>query len=146
VADATSASVQKGDSFNYTYADDNGCTITATITFNVGRKVRRRCRYTALDGGKTDLSLAFIGEVRVYPNPFDTYTTIDFMVSDDTEVEANLYAIDGRKVAEIFSGEVEGESLYRWTLNAADLPTATYILQIVTATGEVYIDNIYVVR
>jgi Secretion system C-terminal sorting domain len=79
-------------------------------------------------------------EAMTYPNPFNTTTTVEFKNLDATSKgTVEIYSLDGRKVAELYNGNVEADKTYQLKWDAQDVPDGTYMYRIVcgenVATG-----------
>ena len=73
----------------------------------------------------------------VYPNPFTDEATIDLFIAQGGQTNITLYALDGRKIQNVFDGITkEGESL-QIPLAANDLVAGVYMLRMNTENGEV---------
>ncbi len=70
---------------------------------------------------------AEIDKIRVYPNPIESSSIVEFYVSSTGHVTCELYNLDGRKLKTIFNRKlVQGE--YRETLSNLSLTTGSYLL------------------
>ncbi|MCK5855892.1 MAG: Omp28-related outer membrane protein [Bacteroidales bacterium] len=68
-----------------------------------------------------------IRDIRVYPNPVESKSNIEFYVSKSNHITCELYNINGQKIKTIFDKKlVQGE--YRETLNNLNLTSGTYFL------------------
>ena len=66
-----------------------------------------------------------------YPNPFNPNTTISFQIKQFSNVNINVYDINGRIIANLFNGfKSAGEYSINW--NAANIPSGTYFLNMST--------------
>jgi len=70
-----------------------------------------------------------------YPNPFNPETTIDYALQRTTAVSLVLYGLDGKPVSRILENRVQGPGLHSCTLNAAQLSSGVYWLDL-QAGGE----------
>ncbi len=65
----------------------------------------------------------------VYPNPFNSRATVKFENKVRQDIQLVAYALDGRKVADIFSGVVlAGQHEVVW--NAVDVPSGVYVVRL----------------
>jgi len=68
-----------------------------------------------------------------YPNPFNSTTTIRFMLYNEMEVRLSIYNTRGQKVADLFSGKLDkGEHFIHWdgrNLNGFMLPSGLYFVR-----------------
>ena len=68
-----------------------------------------------------------IRDIRVYPNPVESKSNIEFYVSKSNHITCELYNINGQKIKTIFDKKlVQGE--YRETLNNLNLTSGTYFI------------------
>jgi len=66
---------------------------------------------------------------KVYPNPFNPTTEIDFTVPSDGYVRLSAYNVMGQEVSVIFDGfQTIGEHSYRW--DASALPSGVYYVRL----------------
>jgi hypothetical protein len=74
-------------------------------------------------------------EVTTYPNPMSVTATIEFRnitpSSATTRGTVEIYTFDGRKIAELFSGDIEADKVYQVKWSPADVPDGTYLYRIV---------------
>ena len=84
--------------------------------------------------GVNDISSQLIDYIKVSPNPFHDDVTIQFnMVPDVTKVQAQVYDVLGRKVADFSSSIRSGYNSFKWDGAGADgisLPIGTYMLKV----------------
>ncbi|RKY92119.1 MAG: hypothetical protein DRQ01_06720 [Ignavibacteriae bacterium] len=64
-----------------------------------------------------------------YPNPFNPSTKIKFAIPVKTQLQLNVYNMLGEKVAEVFSGTLEG-GFHEFVFDAANLSSGVYIYRI----------------
>mgnify|MGYP006278038217 CR=1 FL=1 len=64
-----------------------------------------------------------------FPNPFNANTTLEYSLSQPSEVRIELFNIRGQKVKDIWYGKAEA-GLHRVTVNAEGLPSGNYIYQL----------------
>jgi phosphatidylserine/phosphatidylglycerophosphate/cardiolipin synthase-like enzyme len=69
-----------------------------------------------------------------YPNPFNPATTIVAGIPQRVEVVLEVFDLLGRRVAEIFRGEL-GPGTYRWRFDGAGLASGVYVYRLV-ASGQ----------
>jgi len=70
------------------------------------------------------------GLQKIYPNPFNPRTAISYRLSVFSNVELNIYNVQGVLVEQLFNGPVEAGS-YELTWDAADMPSGVYIVRMV---------------
>ena len=69
------------------------------------------------------------GLSKIYPNPFNPSTEIEFVLSDDAHVMLSVYDLNGKQVDVIFEGfQTSGLHSYRW--NASDFPSGIYYVKL----------------
>ncbi len=64
-----------------------------------------------------------------YPNPFNPSTKIKFAIPVKTSLQLNVYNMLGEKVAEVFSGTLEG-GFHEFVFDAANLSSGVYVYRI----------------
>jgi V8-like Glu-specific endopeptidase len=64
-----------------------------------------------------------------YPNPFNPSTKIKFAIPVKTQLQLNVYNMLGEKVAEVFSGILEG-GFHEFNFDAANLSSGVYVYRI----------------
>ncbi|UCE65888.1 MAG: T9SS type A sorting domain-containing protein [Candidatus Zixiibacteriota bacterium] len=68
---------------------------------------------------------------RIYPNPFNASTIIEFTLSENTFMSINLYNILGEQITTLFEGEEQaGEHMVTW--DAYDYPSGVYFARLET--------------
>ena len=93
------------------------------------------------DFGDTDFEDTFL---KVHPNPFSQYTTIEFGVTETALTSITLYTLDGRKISEIQSSLVESGVLQTIQFEAGDILPGMYLLQLITENGEMVMEKLIV--
>jgi hypothetical protein len=68
-----------------------------------------------------------------YPNPFKTYTWIEFDLPEDGHVTLDVYNSSGQKVETIVSQFMMSDN-YKFKWESRNFPTGTYYLSIKTET------------
>ena len=69
------------------------------------------------------------GLTKIYPNPFNPSTEIEFVLSNDAHVMLSVYDVNGRQVDTIFEGfQTSGLHSYRW--NASQVPSGVYYVKL----------------
>ena len=88
--------------------------------------------------GVQDISSQLINDIIVSPNPFRDKVNIQFnMVQDLTRVQAQVYDVLGRKVADFTPGISSGYNYFSWDgagVDGISLPTGTYLLKVTNGT------------
>jgi hypothetical protein len=84
--------------------------------------------------GVNDISSQLIDYIKVSPNPFHDNVSIQFnMIPDVTKVQAEVFDVLGRKVADFSRNTRSGYNSFSWDGAGADgisLPTGTYMLKV----------------
>ncbi len=70
----------------------------------------------------------------VYPNPFNSSTTIKYQVTNSGKINLSIYDITGRLVKELIDAYVR-MGVHSLTMNVSDLASGMYILRLKTKTG-----------
>ena len=69
------------------------------------------------------------GLTKIYPNPFNPSTEVEFALSSDAHILLSVYDLNGRQVDTIFEGfQTSGLHSYRW--NASELPSGVYYVKL----------------
>jgi hypothetical protein len=70
-----------------------------------------------------------------YPNPFNSTTTVEFMMYDNSEnADVSIYSITGAHVATLFKGAVEAGVVYRASFDGAAYADGIYFCRISSGT------------
>ncbi len=130
--------------YQVTITDCAGTSIEVTVgiqrlTTN-GSRGRRGCR------GKAAIDGTLLETMKVYPNPFETSTTVEFSLIESSNVVAAIFTMDGREVAKVFEGEAEAGQVYSLPFNAENLPTGMYVLQVTTDSGTTHHEKLYIAK
>ena len=83
--------------------------------------------------GKVEANEAHL---QVMPNPMNDYGIIEFSSPVADEITIAMYALDGRRVAEVFSGFVETGAIIQEEIHTGDLPVGIYILEMRHSDGK----------
>jgi hypothetical protein len=65
-----------------------------------------------------------------YPNPFNPVTQIPFRLKEPSFITLTLYSVTGRKIATLINNQHYNAGLYKYTLQAQDLPSGIYFYQL----------------
>lgn len=85
------------------------------IAGNIGYSIALFGDGKGIKNSSPDQTPAVIITHNVYPNPFNPSTTINFSISSDSEVVADIYNAKGQKVDTLFSGHLpKGNHFLRW--------------------------------
>ena len=78
-----------------------------------------------------------------YPNPFNPSTQIAFELSVPARVQLEVYDIQGRKIAELLSGNVLSAGRHEQIFDAGRLSSGTYFyrLQAFSLEGEMLVNT-----
>lgn len=129
--------------YEATVTDDEGgtalaCVNVARVTSTGGRGGRGR-------GRKADIS-DVMNTLTVNPNPFANNTTVHFNLPESGMATMNVFALDGQQVATVFDAQVEAGENYTVELNASELSSGIYILQLTSEAGVVAHQRIVVTK
>ncbi len=80
-----------------------------------------------------DMSNTF-GQVKVYPNPTNDLAQLAFTLEEQETVTIQLWSVDGRKVAEVYRGQL-GAGQHTLPINARALAQGTYLIHLVGDHG-----------
>ncbi|MBT3232519.1 MAG: T9SS type A sorting domain-containing protein, partial [Calditrichaeota bacterium] len=69
------------------------------------------------------------GIVGVYPNPFNSSTSLTYNLPEAALVEVALYDLAGRQVADIVSGSAQAGQ-HTFTVDGAGLSSGVYVVQL----------------
>ena len=75
-----------------------------------------------------------IGQLGVYPNPARSGVNISFDLLENTQVSVGIYDLTGRKMVEVFSGELHDGS-YAMPTDLEGLPSGIYFCRLTTDKG-----------
>jgi hypothetical protein len=73
--------------------------------------------------------------IQAFPNPFNSYTNIQFSVPTATDVALDIYTVSGAKVRTLFSGAVEAGQTQNVRFDGQGLTDGIYFYTLKTATG-----------
>ena len=67
--------------------------------------------------------------ISIYPNPARDILQVSYNLSDNSEIEINVFNLSGQKETILYSGsQLAGNNIHM--LNISNLPTGTYLLQV----------------
>ncbi|MDP8237982.1 MAG: T9SS type A sorting domain-containing protein [Candidatus Hatepunaea meridiana] len=69
-----------------------------------------------------------------YPNPFNSVTTIQYDIRQNTNLQLFVYDLNGRLVETLYNGNIKSGS-YSLTWNAGRLPSGLYLVRMKTPEG-----------
>ena len=78
-------------------------------------------------------------EMDAYPNPFNQYTTILYSPVESGAADLDVVAANGTLVEDIFSGNVEAGSLYRFDVDANEMASGVYFARLRTSDRVVFL-------
>ena len=84
----------------------------------------------AVSSGPPPMALGAVEVQAAAPNPTSGSTTVRFRVDAEQTVRAVLYDALGREVRVLFDGAVRAERYETLEVDAADLPTGTYVVRV----------------
>jgi hypothetical protein len=84
---------------------------------------------------KPEMPITF-GLGLIYPNPFNSRTTVTFSIPESQVIQLMLYDALGRRLSTLVSGHSD-RGVYHYSLDASSLPTGTYIISLVGFDAEV---------
>ncbi|QHT65774.1 choice-of-anchor D domain-containing protein [Rhodocytophaga rosea] len=73
-----------------------------------------------------------------YPNPFSSTITLELKSIETEQVALEIYTSQGTLVTKLYSGEIEANKLYKFTLNGEKLSKGVYMARLVTKKKVVY--------
>ena len=74
-------------------------------------------------GDETPYQTSIVGN---YPNPFNPTTTIEFDLAKSGVVDVTIYDLQGRKVANLFNGNLEAAQGYTFNWDASNVASGQY--------------------
>jgi len=84
--------------------------------------------------------------ISAYPNPFDSKASIDFQFSYSiSKVTVDIYSLNGQKIAELFSSNVDAGVEYKVEVDGTNLTPGVYIYKINTGDKE-YFDKLILMK
>ncbi|MCA1807398.1 MAG: T9SS type A sorting domain-containing protein, partial [Actinobacteria bacterium] len=124
-------------SYQVVVTDQNGCQWIECVEIGIEEKDDN-----PLSDGNY---MATEAQVSVYPNPFTTQATIEFSLTENSDVTLEIYNLVGERVAVIYNGQVNAFESHKHTFNAESLPNGIYIYRL-TAGEKVFHDRIVLTR
>jgi acetyl esterase/lipase len=106
--------VAHGDSIFY----NSNSKVEVLNFFN--EKLNNICQ--ACDSSKTDTG----NEIKVFPNPFNSITTIEYYVSSEGQVQIFIFDMLGRKLKEVLN-ESRSTGVYKAVIEGVDLASGVYL-------------------
>jgi hypothetical protein len=87
-----------------------------------------------------------ISPLTAVPNPFSTETTLLFSLEEADMATLQIFAADGRLVAELFNEQVQADVEYSATLSNHHLQMGVYIARLTTAKGAHYDQKLLLIK
>ncbi len=126
-----------------TVYDAYGRATESTITsFTNGETRSMRIVYTY--SAKEDASMLDTASIQNYPNPVATFTTIEFDLALASEVNIQMYDMQGRMVAQIANGAFDAGT-QTIDFDASDLTPGTYLYTLTVDGAQLAANNMIVV-
>ena len=97
----------------------------------------------AVKGDETQIPTEF-GITSVYPNPFNSTTTVTYGLPVTSSVSLRLYDLSGREVRTLVEGNLQA-GVHQTILNASDLPSGLYFVKL-EASGRTNVSKVVLVR
>lgn len=72
-------------------------------------------------------------QVRNYPNPFTTSTTIEFVLPQATNISLGIYDINGQLVQQLMTNEAKEKGIYQIKVDATTLVAGNYFYRLQTS-------------
>lgn len=92
--------------------------------------------YDILTGQKEINKQNFIKELNIYPNPFNTTTSIEFAVNDQREINIEIYDLSGKHIKTLENKEFSpGTYKYKWfgtDKNGKEVKAGLYLVRLQT--------------
>ncbi len=133
-------------SYQVVVTDQNGCQWIECVEIGIEEDVQvnlvsQKDEDPLSDGNFMETE----AEVSVYPNPFTTRATIEFTLTENSDVTLEIYNLVGERVAILYNGQVNAFESQKHTFNAESLPNGIYIYKL-TAGEKVFHDRIVLTR
>ena len=84
-------------------------------------------------------------QLAAFPNPFLNTTTLTVSSQKASQIQVQVFDMEGRLVKDVFSGNAEAGAVYNFTVDAAHLPQGMYFTRLMGA-GQVHYLKLMVVR
>ena len=85
-----------------------------------------------------------IFDLKVYPNPFNAQTNIEYELRAPAEIKIEIFSIIGKRVA-LFGNGIEPAGKHHLTWNAGEVSAGVYLLRL-SVNGEKYNHRLHVIR
>ncbi len=82
--------------------------------------------------------------IEAYPNPFNSTTTIEYVLPFASEVTLNLYNLSGQRVETLVDGRLQA-GVHRTILNAGDMASGLYFVKL-EGVGKAFTQKIMLVK
>ena len=129
---------------NFNLSENSVCRDAGTDASGIFYDINWKTRDAIPDIGafeySTETSVNYTNEEiqlqRIYPNPFNTITTIEYTLPEDSDVEIVLYDLTGRKIENLYSG-YQNSGIHTLSINVNDLNPGIYFYKMKTEKYEV---------
>ncbi len=101
--------------YRVTVTDINGCSSSAEARVELVSSIGE---------------LEVLEDLQVLPNPLNDFAEIQFTTFKTQQVQIELFGIEGRKLQDVYAGQVQGGILQSIEVDASRLPEGVYILQL----------------
>jgi len=82
--------------------------------------------------GATSQDIEIQNEVKVFPNPFTSTTTVSVLFAHDSQVGVELWSLDGKMINNIYTGDVTANMTYDFKLDASGMNPGIYIVRVIS--------------
>ncbi|MEZ5107276.1 MAG: T9SS type A sorting domain-containing protein, partial [Draconibacterium sp.] len=80
----------------------------------------------------TDIQQQLVrAEMKFYPNPFTTKLHFEFMSTEKTHAQIDIFDLTGRKIESIFDSKIDENLIYNVDFNPSDATSTIYIYRVV---------------
>jgi len=90
----------------------------------------------AVADGVLVMDLADVRVLSVYPNPLNQWATVQVVVATTGPATLSLYDLHGKRVLQLFSGDLYKDAPRQFRLDAGGLAAGLYIVRLHTAAGD----------
>jgi hypothetical protein len=122
------------DKTTFTCANVGPNQVTLTVTDRSGNVAKQTVEVVVLADATCGASIALSADkpLDAYPNPVADQTTVAFRATQAGTAQVKVFDQMGTLVATLYNGAVEGDHVYRVTLDGRSLPNGVYNCQLVT--------------
>ncbi|MCH2215048.1 MAG: T9SS type A sorting domain-containing protein [Flavobacteriales bacterium] len=101
-------------------------------------RVRCGCSQTPIIAGPftswQPFSTAVGASISAFPNPTNDQANVSFESSIDDSGVLAVFDMNGRRIVQLYSGEIEADQSYRYSFDASDLPNGLYLCRFTGST------------